>query len=420
MKKVLFPLMAVVLALALAVPMAAPVAAAETPMTIVSNTDVMVTAGNTGGGYPYNAVEAWLPFDVAVGPAPANQYWDYYSDYDFSLLGAKWIWESYRVVHPVDGDIVEFERTFTIPGPPTHGELRITCDNGYEAYLNGDLVSSGQVHDYSGTAWEDSDLTENWVNCNDWTTVEKVDVTGDLVPGVNVLHIIAANEYMNTDDALNKSEGTIDTNPAGLIFELELAYTPAEELGKIKICKSLPYCCPCGSCPKETFTFEAYKDGVPAGTATITGSGWATIDNLEPGKYTVCEELIAGSAYQDQPCQDVEVKAGRTATVYFSNKLKQEENPGKIKICKSIPWRGPEELFTFEAYKDGVPAGTATITGSGWATIDNLEPGTYKVHEGLQGDSKYQQPRDQTVTVRAGRTATVYFYNKLGGSCWGY
>ncbi len=233
MKKVLFPLMAVVLALALAVPMAVPVAAADTPMYIVSDTDVMVTAGNTGGGYPHNAVEAWQPFDVAVGPAPAHQYWDYYTDYDFSssLLGAKWIWESERVVNPIAGDVVEFERTFSIAGSPTAGELRITCDNGYEAYLNGDLVASGQVHDYDTTEWENSDLTENWVNCNDWTMVEVEDVTTYLVPGVNVLHIIAANEYMDTDDLYNRRTGDTYYNPAGLIFELELAYEATEDGG---------------------------------------------------------------------------------------------------------------------------------------------------------------------------------------------
>ncbi len=220
-KKVLFPIMAAVLALALAVPMAV-AAPVEAEMSIVSNTDVMVTAGNVSSAtYPHNAVEAWEPFLADPNPPePNNSYWDENVDYDFSLLGADWIWESYRVVHPADGDVVEFQRTFTIPGPPTRGEIRITCDNGYEAYLNDNLVASGQV----GAGWGPGKLTESYVSNSDWESVEVEDVTSYLRSGVNVLKIIAANEYMNADDPPNKTAGTEYTNPAGLIFELELAY----------------------------------------------------------------------------------------------------------------------------------------------------------------------------------------------------
>lgn len=191
----------------------------EMDVTVVSDANTLVTAGNVEGAtYPYNAVYAWEPF---ADSDPS--YWDQQLDYNFSASGADWIWESYRVVHPINGDIVSFVRTFEIEGPPTGGILYITCDNGYEVYLNGEFVGSAQVED----GWCTSNLTEPYVHWDGWQTVENYDISSLLLPGENILKITAANEYMSPPD--NPADGTIYKNPAGLIFELTYSVPVHEE-----------------------------------------------------------------------------------------------------------------------------------------------------------------------------------------------
>lgn len=186
-------------------------------MVIVSDTDVMVTDGSDGS-FPRNAVYAWEPFE-----GKEESYWDSSLDFIFDN-GADWIWESERVVNPVNGDIVSFERSFEIDGYPISGILDITCDNGYEAYLNGEFIGSGQVED----GWMGSDLKEGYVHTSGWQTVEHYDVSGLLNPGGNILEVIAVNEYMNTDDVgddgKRQLEGDEIINPGGLIFELTITY----------------------------------------------------------------------------------------------------------------------------------------------------------------------------------------------------
>jgi len=186
----------------------------ENCMSVVSDTTVLVTKGNVLG----NAIEAWEPFLDDPNPAdPNNSYWDSHLNYSFTG-GADWIWESYRTVHPVEGDIAYFEKTFNIPGDPTSGTLYITCDNGYEVYLNGILVGSAQL----GAGWEASNLTQTYVDSNNWQSVESYNVFSLLVPGTNVLLIKAVNEYMGPLDG--QSVGTIRSNPGGLIFKMDICY----------------------------------------------------------------------------------------------------------------------------------------------------------------------------------------------------
>lgn len=184
-------------------------------ISVVSDTTVSVTKGNVLG----YAVKAWEPFLVDPNPPdPNNSVWDEKTGNFFTGTGADWIWESYRIVHPVGGDIVYFEKTFNIPGDPTSGTLHITCDNGYEVYLNGTFVGSAQL----GAGWETSNLTQTYVDTDNWQSVESYNVLSMLKPGINVLLIKAANEYMGSLDG--QSDGAISSNPAGLIFKMDICY----------------------------------------------------------------------------------------------------------------------------------------------------------------------------------------------------
>ena len=172
--------------------------------------------------YPFDAVPAWEPSADAT-----PSYWDNalspnYFTPEVGVPLADWIWESYRVQHPVEGDVVDFERKFSIPGMyllSSSGHIHITCDNGYQAKMNGALLGRAQLG--IGDAWRSSNLIESFVFTNGWQTVETFNFP-DLQVGVNTLRIETANEYMGTLD--NQGLGTIISNPGGLIYEAQYCY----------------------------------------------------------------------------------------------------------------------------------------------------------------------------------------------------
>jgi len=192
---------------------ASPALAFSDNVTAASDNTVLVISGNVpGASYPYPAVIAWQPYD------PTNNHWDTsLTGHTFSA-DAKWVWESYRVVNPLSGDIVDFKKTFVIPGNPIAGILHITCDNAYELRVNGNLIGSAQFE----PGWQSSNLTESFVHTHGWQSAETWDITAWLVRGYNDIEIAAANEYYGPLDG--QGNGTIDINPAGLIFEVSIAY----------------------------------------------------------------------------------------------------------------------------------------------------------------------------------------------------
>lgn len=247
---------------------ASPQKGVPTNMIVVSDTSVSVT--DIGGSFLSNAVEAWEPFLDDPNPVdPNNSIWDQKTGKVFTGTGADWIWESYRTVHTINGDIVYFEKTFDIDGTPTAGTLYITCDNGYEAYLNDTFVGSAQL----GPGWETSNLTETFVNVDGWQSVEDYDVDDLLKSGENVLFIKAVNEYMGTPDG--QSNGTQYTNPAGLIFELDIDYEVVieEEVPGIAIEKSGPASAHVG----DPITYEY----TVSNTGDVPLSGVIVTDSLE-------------------------------------------------------------------------------------------------------------------------------------------
>ncbi|MBN1417242.1 MAG: hypothetical protein JXP34_00610, partial [Planctomycetes bacterium] len=92
---------------------------------------------------------------------------------------ASWIWHPDRA-----SPTPAFRRRFDIAEVPKTAALRITCDNGYSAFVNGSEVGRG----------------------DDWTRVREIDVTRTLRRGANVIAIAARD----------------DGGEAGLIAELRI------------------------------------------------------------------------------------------------------------------------------------------------------------------------------------------------------
>ncbi|MHC4120679.1 MAG: hypothetical protein ACYSWO_24560 [Planctomycetota bacterium] len=221
----------------------------EECVTIVSGDgQTIVTqrrSGNVSGFTPVNgpAVDAWEPGPNYPFDGPDDSSWEASSLWDQRLsinlvpTGADWIWESYRVLDPIYGTVLSFERAFDI-GYPISGSLKIACDNGYEVFLNGGTVL-GSDNVYG--AWRTSDLKQGFVDVSGWDTVGEYDLISNLLEGSNTLTIDAANEYFNTDDAGNNAPGTESSNPGGLIFAMDLCYYADGETAWGEGCDGEPF-----------------------------------------------------------------------------------------------------------------------------------------------------------------------------------
>lgn len=134
---------------------------------------------------------------------------------------AKWVWESETVTHPEEGDIIEFYKTFTIPGlypvELNNTKFFATCDNGYELYVNDHYVGRAQLED----GWRKSNLSELSVHAEGWQTPESYQVSDYLKCGVNTYRFATANARM--------AGGTSETNHGGLIFGSKIEYQSVDK-----------------------------------------------------------------------------------------------------------------------------------------------------------------------------------------------
>jgi len=157
--------------------------------------------------------------------------------------GADWVWESNRVLDPIQGTVIEADAIINVPVATT-GTFRITCDNGYRVDLNGVTISSGDgatagigtqlSTTFASQIATNTNLTQTNVSGDGWETVEAYNV--NLLAGNNTFKIFGVNEYMNTGDthpgftgvrpAGGDPVGTIDNNPAGCIFGLAATAVP--------------------------------------------------------------------------------------------------------------------------------------------------------------------------------------------------
>ncbi|MGD9116291.1 MAG: PKD domain-containing protein [Dehalococcoidia bacterium] len=337
----------------------------------VTDTYVSDTAtGVVGGG---NAVVAYDPSG-----------WDSSLDYTFPTE-AEWVWTTYEVEHPVDGDVVYFDRTITIPADATNiqGVLHITCDNGYEVSLNSTSVGSAQVHD----AWRSSNLTSAYVDSSGWQNVESWNITSLLQTGANYFEFDCANEYMGPLDG--QDAGTVESNPGGLKYEIEITYcTP--RCDECEMCEN-DACVPDpDKLPTAGFTadptegcVELTVDFTDTSTSPVGSvSGWAwdfdnngTVDSTEqdpqhtfdtPGTYTV--KLVVSNT-----CGDSEPYTS-TVTVH---PLPDCTITAPDSVCEGNQATASVTPGSGYTYSWSVSAGNGSIVGSTTGSSVTFEAGDY-------------------------------------------
>lgn len=113
------------------------------------------------------------------------------------IQGAGWMWKSADPSRSSSEEVHTFTRTVNIPGAPSSATLRIAVDDYFTVFING--------ADAQCSASETTSSRETQKACN---------VYKNLRTGNNELKIIARNK------------GTVgsDSNPAGLLFALDVTY----------------------------------------------------------------------------------------------------------------------------------------------------------------------------------------------------
>jgi PKD repeat protein len=138
-------------------------------------------------------------------------------------------------------------------------------------------------------------------------------------------------------------------------------------------------------------------------------TGVYQVCNLEPGNYTVCEEVKEGWVNVSPACVDVVLNC-ENQTVDFENDPLVETyciEGYKIDNCTGMGLPG----WTIVVNEDGSPVGNAVTNSSGYYSVCNLTPGIYEVCEQVQSDWVNVSPRCQYVTITEANRTNINFTN---------
>ena len=184
----------------------------------------------------------------------------------------------------------------------------------------------------------DADCTQK-VTGSPFTTDEAGKMSVRLLPGT--YYVQEVDESAANPDWVYDSKVHIVTVKAGETVSVKLEN---QQMGRMKLIKAMP-----DGGPVSGWAFDIYRksDNAHMGTFTSGEDGTIISDWFLPGEYLVYEQLDEQSVYwcESENPQEVIIKAGETAEVTFTNRLK----PGKISIQKvditGSPLAGAEFLL---------------------------------------------------------------------------
>ena len=222
---------------------------------------------------------------------------------------------------------------------------KVTFQNQYrgQAQIIKTATNGGSVE-----GWHFSVFTADGKKVGDYVTDSTGIITLDLEPGVyTVKETDGKYTYWHNDPEPEKTVTVVAGKTSSVTFLNKW-------IGKAKIVKTLANP-EAGTVEGWQFTISRIVGEKTEYLATVTTGADGTIDyDLEPGKYLITELIEENSLWEcitDQSVE-IEVKAGQTTEVPFTNALR----PGKISIHK-VDTRG-ESLdsteFTLEWSEDGV------------------------------------------------------------------
>ena len=249
----------------------------------------------------------------------------------------------------------------------------------------------------------------------------KISVTG-LKPGTYYVK-----EIGHTDSSINALYYCSSTNPQKITITANstasVSFSNKLNTGDLSLTKTTE-----DSKNLEGWQFSIYSDSscstLVSGPHTTDSTGKISVTDLKPGTYYVKEightDSTINALYtcaSTNP-QKVTITGNTTTNVNFQNKL----NSGSAKLVKETScgehlsgWQ--IGLYTDAACTKAVPDSPFTIGEDGSVTVSDLSVGTLYAKE-VPVDDPYWvcDPEIKTVTIEAGKTATVSFLNTHYGN----
>jgi len=135
---------------------------------------------------------------VVINPSPWTPPWT------TGISGADWIWyQDESLNNPLVTETKTFTKTFSLNWPVDSASLKITADNGFRVYINGNLVDDATyVSTIGGT---DGQYFKN---------VYTYDIKSKLVPGTNTITVDGVN--------LGVAGTTPLSNPGAIIYRIDV------------------------------------------------------------------------------------------------------------------------------------------------------------------------------------------------------
>ncbi len=133
------------------------------------------------------------------GNAPATATWDQHPDWTHAIAGATWLWSATQVLDPAKTTTVTLQRTFDVPAGIENvvGQATIAVDGAFVCKLNSKVIGVETAEE-------------------NYKTPIKLSLNGKLVAGPNVFACTVTNP--------GKPGSTAQSNPAGLLFRLDLQW----------------------------------------------------------------------------------------------------------------------------------------------------------------------------------------------------
>jgi len=158
--------------------------------------DIVITSDETNKVYPpkeNDEVNAYVhPFTTFT-----NAVKTFIHDSWASITGAEWIWKTEEVANPEEDEVYYFEKHFDIHGTVSSATLEVAVDNSYKVWINDELIA------------DRFDIEDNYSETKTYSIgYEKFDDTE------NVIKFKVKN--------WEQSGGTWETNPAGLLYRLDI------------------------------------------------------------------------------------------------------------------------------------------------------------------------------------------------------
>ena len=244
------------------------------------------------------------------------------------------------------------------------------------------------------------------------------DANGEISVNNLTAGVVYVKELGHTDSSINDLYYCYSANPQTVVLTAgETATVSFRNLlntGEVKIVKQTNTGKNLSGWDIALYYDAACTNKVSDYPFTTDENGIIIVTGIKPGTIYV-KEIPTDDPYWecDTAVKEVKIVANQVSTVTFTN-----THYGKLNIRKTMDTVGPLDGWQFRV-TDGsgkeIPGSPFTSDKNGEIHVGNVLPGVYKVEELIPEDSLYycKSENPQTVTVKQGETAEVFFTNAL-------